>query len=122
GMTAIRLDARWSHIAPAGSARPAGFDASNPADGAYRWQVLDEQVKRAVAHGLDPIVGFDSAPSWAEGRGSGPGGTVRPDPRELGRFAHAAAERYSGHFAGLPRVRYWQAWNEPNLILFLNPQ
>ena len=30
--------------------------------------------------------------------------------------------RYSGHFGGLPRVRYWQGLNEPNLSLFFNPQ
>src|SRR5438270_90526 len=34
----------------------------------------------------------------------------------------AAARRYSGAFAGLPRVRYWIAWNEPNLSSFLTPQ
>jgi hypothetical protein len=37
-------------------------------------------------------------------------------------FAEAAARRYNGQFAGLPRVRYWQGFNEPNLSLFLLPQ
>src|SRR5205085_6691381 len=43
-------------------------------------------------------------------------------------FATAAARRYSGHFpdplhpgATLPAVRYWQAWNEPNLDHYLSP-
>ena len=44
------------------------------------------------------------------------------NPRELAKFSSAAAKRYSGSFEGLPRVRYWQVWNEPNLSLFLNPQ
>jgi hypothetical protein len=35
---------------------------------------------------------------------------------------HAAAERYSGTHNGLPRVRYWEAWSEPNNYRDLNPQ
>jgi hypothetical protein len=34
----------------------------------------------------------------------------------------AAATRYSGNSSGLPRVQYWEIWNEPNLNTFLNPQ
>jgi hypothetical protein len=47
----------------------------------------------------------------------------------FGRFAQALARRYSGAYpdplrpgAVLPRVRYWQAWNEPNLSIYLAPQ
>jgi len=40
----------------------------------------------------------------------------------LARFARAAARRYSGSFQDLPRVRYWQVWNEPNHHNYLNPQ
>jgi hypothetical protein len=54
-------------------------------------------------------------------------GSWRPSARQYRLFAEAAARRYSGSFrdssgARLPRVRYWQAWNEPNLKLFLTPQ
>ncbi len=49
-------------------------------------------------------------------------GTVRPDPVEFGLFAQALAKRYSGQTPGLPRVRYYQAWNEPNVIAHLSPQ
>jgi hypothetical protein len=45
-----------------------------------------------------------------------------PSPVDLGQFAKAAASRYSGSFPNLPRVRYWQVWNEPNLTLYLTPQ
>jgi hypothetical protein len=38
------------------------------------------------------------------------------------QFATAVARRYSGKFAGLPRVKYWQGLNEPNLSLFFFPQ
>src|SRR4029077_20891185 len=30
--------------------------------------------------------------------------------------------RYSGRTPGIPRVRYWQIWNEPNLATYLTPQ
>ncbi len=37
-------------------------------------------------------------------------------------FGRAAAKRYDGTNPGLPRVRYWQPQNEPNLSLFFGPQ
>ena len=42
-------------------------------------------------------------------------------------FSFAAAQRYGGEFMRddgivLPRVRYWTAWNEPNLTIGLVPQ
>jgi hypothetical protein len=120
GATSVRLLVRWSEVAP--TVRDPGFRSSNPADPAYRWEAIDQQVRLAVTHGLSPIICIVSAPNWAEGEGAGSEGTVRPDPIEFGRFATAAARRYSGAFSQLPRVRYWQAWNEPNLIFFLAPQ
>src|SRR5436190_1082364 len=73
---------------------------------------------------LDTIFNFENAPPWAERtRGSGwDDGTNSPDPGEFGQFAKAIALRYSGHFHGIPRVRYYQAWNEPNHYRHLNPQ
>ena len=35
---------------------------------------------------------------------------------------HAAALRYSGSYPGLPRIRYWQIWVEPNVNKFFRPQ
>lgn len=116
GATKVRLILNWRKTAPA--RRPAGFDPDDPADPAYRWAAFDEQVRRAADAGLAPIVSIFVAPAWA----SGSSGIVRPDPRELARFARAAALRYGGSFQGLPRVRYWQVWNEPNLEIFLSPQ
>jgi hypothetical protein len=120
GASAIRLLVNWRQIAP--ESPGPGFDAANPAEPSYDWQQFEHELIPAVAAGLEPIVVVRSAPGWAEGSGSGRAGTVRPDPDHLGRFVRAAAQRYSGRFAGLPRVRYWQAWNEPNHFGFLNPQ
>ena len=119
GATAVRLALMWARVAP--PIRPLGFQPENPADPAYRWESFDEQVRLAKAHGLDPLVTVAVAPLWAQqGRGL-PQGNVKVDPDELARFAKAAAMRYSGSFGGLPRVRHWIVWNEPNLNHYMEP-
>ena len=111
----------WVHVAPGGAAKPNGFDARDPGDPSYRWETLDDQVRRAVAEGFIPIVYVQTAPGWAQlcAQGTGP---CQPKPSELAGFMTAAARRYSGTYGGLPRVRYWQIWNEPNLPFYLMPQ
>ena len=124
GATYVRLILYWRLVVPAPNAaeRPADFDPGSPADPAYDWHQMDRQITLARAAGLEPIVGIQYAPRWAERGTEGNPGTRNPEPNELQLFARAAALRYSGRFAGLPRVRYWQAWNEPNLNMFLHPQ
>jgi len=127
GATAVRLPFEWAAIAPTRPASPA-----NPSDPAYRWAEIDRQIRLARANGLQPILGLTGAPRWAQGTPSAqvPAdpvqprflGPFRPDPVAFGQFAKAAALRYRGGFAGLPRVRLWQAWNEPNISHFLSPQ
>jgi hypothetical protein len=124
GARAVRLIVFWRFVAPEGSSRikPPGFDANDPASSDYHWDGIDRQVTLALQNGLQPIVGIQNAPDWAERSREGVPGTRTPDPAELAAFARAAARRYSGTFQGLPRVRYWQAWNEPNLSIFMTPQ
>jgi hypothetical protein len=124
GATLLRLTVNWRLVAPEGKTRPRGFDPANPNDPAYRWAALDERVKGAVAAGLQPLLTLHEAPEWAAPapRSRAHDGPTRPDPLEYGQFAEAAAKRYSGRTAGLPRVRYWQAWNEPNVSTYLMPQ
>lgn len=126
------LGVNWARIAPAH--RPAGFDAADPGDPAYRWEALDGAVRAAVARGIRPLLSIDVAPTWAEGPNRpslalAPAGTWLPQPAELGAFARALAARYSGGFVdpadpgagALPRVRYFQVWGEENLSVHLNP-
>ncbi|HET8820025.1 MAG TPA: hypothetical protein VFM57_00625 [Thermoleophilaceae bacterium] len=120
GTNTIRLYTIWRRHAPA--TRPAGFDPGNPADPAYDWSLLDLQVRTAKAEGLEPILSIEGAPEWATASNQPLPGTVRPNPTEFALFARAAARRYSGSFGDLPRVRYWQAWNEPNYFRHLAPQ
>lgn len=118
GAKLIRLNLAWSEVAP--SSPSPGFQPINPNDPAYNWQQSDRAIAQAVAAGLEPIVDVVSPPSWGQ---SPPGaGVASPDPLQLGQFAAAAATRYNGLTPGLPHVRYWEVWNEPNVSLFLQPQ
>ena len=117
GATAARMILPWGAIAP--GERPPGFDPEDPADAAYNWEAFDARVRRVVASGLQPILAINQSPPWAW---TGRDYRSAPKPLELRRFMRAAAVRYSGRFQGLPRVRYWQVWIEPNLSTLLRPQ
>ena len=114
----------WSYVAPSGPTQPTDFDPTDPADPNYNWSGYDAQIRAVVAAGLKPIVAITSAPSWAEGSGSGSAeaGAYKPSPSALAKFMTAVAQRYSGSFKDLPRVQYWAVWNEPNLNTFMAPQ
>ncbi len=120
----VRLALSWPSVAPV--APPASFQPADPADPAYNWTYIDTGIREAVRAGLNPVVLIDGAPRWAQRCVSPPGlqttEACDPDPAQLAAFATAAARRYSGTFANLPRVQYWQGLNEPNLTLFFFPQ
>lgn len=113
---------RWASIAP--ETEPERWNPDDPADPHYNWQEIDAWVTGAVAAGLVPLLQVYTAPKWAQRchQQSSTGAPCDVDPAAMADFARAAARRYSGTFNGLPRVRYWQAQNEPNLSLFFNPQ
>jgi hypothetical protein len=129
GSRFIRLSADWYDIAPL--VRPRRFNGTNPRSRGYNWTSLDEDVEAAAAHNQEVVMMAWQAPSWAEGRGAPPQfrGIWLPNAAQFGAFGHALAVRYSGRFPDprhrgrkLPRVRYFQAWNEPNLPNYLLPQ
>jgi hypothetical protein len=126
----ILVNAFWSGIAPA--KRPAAFDPADPADPAYEWRALDDAVRSAAGHGMQPVLTINYAPKWAEGANrpkSAERGTWLPSPTQLGLFSRAIAKRYSGQFVdpedpaagALPKVRYFEIWAEENLTVHLNP-
>ena len=115
----IRVGVYWAHVAPIGTAPPAGFNPSDPNDPHYRWGPLDFAVRAAAQHHRRVLFDVLDAPTWAEGPGT-PGAGVQPgawnpNVAQYAAFLHALAVRYSGSFAGLPRVKYWEPWDEPNL-------
>jgi hypothetical protein len=121
GATVVRITLYWWQVAP--ETRPAQWDPTDPGDPNYDWKAIDAQVRNVVQRGLQPFLTIMAAPRWAQGaKPEPPPNSYLPDPREFGKFAKAAARRYSGNFRGLPRVSSWQAWNEPNISLYFVPQ
>ena len=122
GATAVRLALTWADVAP--RPLPASSDPRDPGNPGYNWASIDKQVKLARQAGLQPILCVSAPPSWAR-KPDPDGSTALPtlrNPADVGAFMLAAARRYSGKVEGLPRVRYWQVWNEPNVSEHLSPQ
>ena len=130
GASVVRIPVDWRELVS--SDPPPGFDAADPSEPSYDFTRLDEAVRSAAAAGLTPILVVSHAPAFAEAPGRWPyayAGSWAPSPSALGAFAEALARRYDGGFpdprqagATLPLVRYFQAWNEPNLARYLEPQ
>ncbi len=130
GASVVRIPVDWRDTVA--EAPPAGFDARDPADPAYRFALIDAAVRAAAADGLTPLLVVSHAPAFAEAPHRWPyafPGSWAPSPAALGEFASALARRYDGAFPdpllpgeSLPRVRLLQAWNEPNLARYLEPQ
>lgn len=128
GASFVKANVSWPTVAPNpnGNTRPPGFDATDPADPHYNWDGYDTMVRNAQAHGLQLIFTVVSAPRWARiGAGCRASAECNPRPSDYADFASALAKRYSGQFnpgdGRLPRVRYYQAWVEPNLNYFFQP-
>jgi hypothetical protein len=128
----VRLNINWVDIATRRPNHP-----SDPADPAYDFGETDRLVREALAAHLIPVLTLHNAPRWAEHNPprnlpAQQQGTWKPDPAQFGAFVRAIATRYSGkypnlcglplHPACLPRVGYYEIWNEPNLSTFLSPQ
>jgi hypothetical protein len=124
-----RFAIAWAKISP--TQPPSLTEAADPNWSGYDWTQTDALVQEIYAAGMSPLIAVTSAPTWAEGPGAPAGtnaGTWKPSATWYGAFATALATRYSGAFvpagatAALPAVRDWEAWNEPNLSVFLTPQ
>lgn len=121
GAKYTRIGVVWRFVAPA--TKPADWDPTNPGDPNYAWSSADQQVLNAHRAGLIPVIQVYSAPAWAERcKARGEPGICDPNPVAFQRFTRATVKRYSGNFGGLPKVRYWEPWNEPNLHIFFKPQ
>jgi hypothetical protein len=145
GVGIVRVFVRWSAIAPApNSTHRPKFNAVDPA--AYpqqNWGTFDRIVEAAKAEGI--LVDFEIAggpPRWAD-TGHPPRAYINrnfawyPSASQYGLFVRALGTRYSGTYVppgtacaaadsetgcALPRVAYWEIWNEPNFGEFLGPQ
>lgn len=127
----IRVGVDWSQVVTDTTTMPSGFDPSNPGDPHYDWTSIDTAVRRAAQLHARVILDLFRAPQWAEGPNRPSLGTIArggwdPSPQAFASFAHAAAVRYGGAYpdplqagARLPRVGYWEIWNEENLPIYL---
>ncbi len=130
GAHTVRIPVEWREIVAPDP--PPGFDATDPASPAYDFTSVDAAVRDTVAAGLRPLLVLTRAPAFAEAPHRWPyayPGSWDPNPSAFGAFATAVARRYSGSFPDplspgelLPRVRFYEAWNEPNLSRYLEPQ
>ena len=131
GAKRVQIEVDWSGIEP--TAPTAGEDPSSPNDPAYNFAYLDARVREFAGSGIQPIFMVLGAPRWAEGPGGKEqayeDGAWKPNATAYGQMATALAKRYSGHFPDplnpghtLPRVTYYQAWGEPNLLAHIAPQ
>jgi hypothetical protein len=130
GASVVRIPVEWRYLV---SPRPPpGFRAADPASPAYDFAAVDAAVRDTVAAGLTPLLVVTRAPAFAEAPHRWPyafPGSWAPSPAAFGAFARAVARRYDGAFPdplapgrALPRVQLYEAWNEPNLARYLEPQ
>ncbi len=125
GADTVRVLVSWRGLAPDAASRhhPSGDlrDPSRYGD----WSALDGLVRSIRARGLGVILTpTGPGPAWAGHCG---GSIARrqvcnPSPADFRSFVQALGRRYSGAYAGLPRVNRWAVFNEPNVSLFLYPQ
>jgi hypothetical protein len=75
------------------------------------WKKYDNIVDLAEQYEIEIIARLSNPPSWSRADGNDRGTYVPPDDYEdFGDFVYAVVSRYKG------RIRYYQIWNEPNLV------
>jgi hypothetical protein len=115
GVDMIKVQVNWASVTPGARRKPSGFDGTDPAQ--YPgWGPYDGVLADAKARGFKVMFALaPPAPGWATPKRGDRAGVTRPNAREFGRFAQAAARRFPG-------VDAWSIWNEPNHTGLLHPQ
>ena len=110
GVTRLRVNANWAFMLSAKQQKTK----KKPAGLHYNFATIDSVVDAAARHGIRVHLSLTGpAPAWAEGKKKL--GNYKPNQKEFGVFAAAAA----AHFKG--RVDRYSIWNEPNWITWLGP-
>lgn len=126
GTKVLRIDLFWATAAPT---KPA--NARDHLDPAYDWTWADTTLCGVVKAGMQPIVSTWNAPGWATGGARGTRGVVWNSKAPLraqdyADFMTALATRYNGRTSipdqGTCQVKFYEIWNEPNLVLYFAPQ
>ena len=75
------------------------------------WGKYDNIVDLARKYDIEIICRLSNPPSWTRADGDAHGTYIPPDDYDdFGDFVYAVVSRYRG------RIRYYQIWNEPNLV------
>ena len=107
GVGLVRQEFNWAEFEPLDS-------DEHPDIGRDAWVKYDQIVEAARGAGIEVLARLDRAPAWAT-----PGFDPRSNPwmqappadnADFADFAGQLATRYRG------KVRYYQIWNEPNLL------
>jgi hypothetical protein len=125
GVTMVRLNFRWSFIAPSPTSRTRPrFNAADPNSyPAGVWKPYDTIVNDARADGIQVMFTPTAfAPVWAQGANPQKYGAkynweyaFMPSANEYKQFIEAVGKRY-------PSVHTWELYNEPNFGEDLAPQ
>jgi hypothetical protein len=126
-MSIIRTQVSWKDIA-----RHKPKNPEDPNDPAYNWRTLDKNVRDGAAWatltGGTVIYNVWGTPRWAQKYKRNVLFVAVPNTTAFRQFMRAVAKRYSGTFTPnnasvtalpLPRIRYYEIWNEPNNALGL---
>jgi hypothetical protein len=106
GVKWIRIDVGWN-------------DIQRRDQNTFNWSGIDRIVASANAHGLHVLGLLTNTPGWARIPDCG-STQCGPDDSAFDAFANfaaAAATRYAPQ-----GVHAWEIWNEPNIVLFWQPQ
>ncbi len=112
GVTMVKYVVYWNDYVPSPTSTkaPAGVgDASTYLTHFDDLVVVDQAAAKA---GIK--IGFmvtGPAPRWASGNATG---TEKPSDADFKAFVSALGTFFNGSVAGVPAVRWWSVWNEPN--------
>jgi hypothetical protein len=130
GVTMVKYAVYWSYYAPSPNATKAPGDATSPAIYAKTLNSLATIDQAAAKVGIKlGIMVTSPVPRWAETSTKGCTSkqvnqvhTCNPSAPDFTAFMTALGAFLGGSVPGVPAVRWWSVWNEPNYQPNLMPQ
>jgi hypothetical protein len=111
GFGVVRVSVPWAVVAP----NPPDASA-DPDDPAYNWGVVDARVQAIRNRGMQALLSVHGPPTWAQPRDGEGHHFLGAGVSDYSAFMAALARRYDGSGNSPGRAKYFEAWNEPNLI------
>ena len=122
GADTLRIEVKWNEVAPGPGARTRSRRSTPPTPAPIPgFEPYDDLVREATAKGFRIMITLaPDAPRL--GDAGGRGGNYKVDSRDFADFARAVGQALLRRYSGLPAVKYWSIWNEPNHIFFIKPR